>query len=69
MIKYQFWEYAWECNCLPCYSEEGNTAGLGWLDAETVKFNLNDIRHKVPHMGWNSIEQKKESLLLQGISG
>lgn len=52
-----------------CHSEEGNTAGLGWLEAKTVKFNLNDIRHKVPHMGWNSIEPRKESLLLQGIPG
>jgi len=48
-------------------SEEGSTEGFGWLDAETIKFNLNDIRHKVPHMGWNSIEQKKTSPLLQGI--
>jgi glutamine amidotransferase len=49
------------------FSEEGNTRGLGWLDAETVKFDLNDIRHKVPHMGWNSIEQKKDSPLLKDI--
>jgi glutamine amidotransferase len=49
------------------FSEEGNTEGLGWLDAETIRFKLADIRHKVPHMGWNSIEQKKESPLLKGI--
>jgi glutamine amidotransferase len=49
------------------FSEEGNTRGLGWLDAETVKFDLNDIKHKVPHMGWNSIVQKKESPLLKDI--
>ncbi len=49
------------------FSEEGNTKGLGWLDAETIKFALSDIRHKVPHMGWNSIEHKKVSLLLQDI--
>jgi imidazole glycerol-phosphate synthase subunit HisH len=49
------------------FSEEGNTEGLGWLDAETIKFKLTDIKHKVPHMGWNSIEQKKESPLLKGI--
>ena len=50
-----------------CYSEEGNTKGLGWLDAETIKFRLEDIKHKVPHMGWNSIDKKKDSLLLKGI--
>jgi glutamine amidotransferase len=49
------------------FSEEGNTTGIGWLDAETVKFDLNDIKHKVPHMGWNSIVQKKESPLLKDI--
>jgi imidazole glycerol-phosphate synthase subunit HisH len=49
------------------FSEEGNTEGLGWLDAETVKFTLCDIRHKVPHMGWNSLEQQKESPLLKDI--
>ena len=49
------------------FSEEGNSQGLGWLDAETIKFILTDIKHKVPHMGWNSIEQKKESSLLKDI--
>ena len=49
------------------FSEEGNAKGLGWIDAETIKFTLADIKHKVPHMGWNSIEQKKESSLLKGI--
>ena len=48
-------------------SEEGNAEGLGWLKADTVKFTLSDIKHKVPHMGWNSIDQKKESPLLRNI--
>lgn len=35
-------------------SEEGNVAGLGWIDAKTVKFKLADYPElKVPHMGWN----------------
>jgi imidazole glycerol-phosphate synthase subunit HisH len=49
------------------FSEEGNVEGIGWLDAETVKFTINDIRHKVPHMGWNTIEVKKKSSLLKDI--
>lgn len=49
------------------YSAEGHAQGLGWIDAETVKFQLSDIRHKVPHMGWNTIEHKKDSLLLNGL--
>ncbi len=39
------------------YSEEGNVAGLGWIDAETVRFTVSDkTKYKVPHMGWNSVE-------------
>jgi glutamine amidotransferase len=49
-------------------SEEGNAEGLGWLDAVTVKFTLSDIKHKVPHMGWNTVDQKKESPLLKDIA-
>ena len=45
-------------------SEEGNVPGLGWLDAEAVRF---DIDEKVPHMGWNQISGKKVSRLMDGI--
>ncbi|NUN07797.1 MAG: imidazole glycerol phosphate synthase subunit HisH [Ignavibacteriaceae bacterium] len=39
------------------HSEEGNTNGLGWIDAEVLKFKVSDeIEYKVPHMGWNNIE-------------
>ena len=39
------------------YSEEGNVPGLGWIDAETLRFNVSDkTKYKVPHMGWNSVE-------------
>ncbi len=38
------------------HSEEGDCAGLGWIDAEVVKFNVSDrIKYKVPHMGWNNV--------------
>ena len=45
-------------------SEEGNLPGLGWFDADTVKFNL-DSDLKVPHMGWNYINQNDENLFLK----
>lgn len=46
-------------------SEEGKSAGLGWIDAKTVRFYHDpSLRLKVPHMGWNSIIPKKESVLL-----
>lgn len=49
------------------HSEEGNAEGLGWIDAEAIKFTLTDIRYKVPHMGWNTLELKKESIILRDI--
>ena len=50
---------------LGVYSEEGDTQGLGWIDATTRKFTIEDkLRWKIPHMGWNSISiQKKHNLL------
>jgi glutamine amidotransferase len=42
-------------------SEEGNLAGLGFVDAQTKKFELQNPALKVPHMGWNTVEFKKES--------
>jgi|SRR5579875_1190385 len=38
------------------HSEEGDVAGLGWVDAVTVRFNQQKINGlKVPHMGWSDI--------------
>jgi glutamine amidotransferase len=49
-------------------SEEGNAVGLGWFDAEVVKFRVSDkIRHKIPQIGWNKIQIKKESSLMNSI--
>lgn len=50
------------------YSEEGNMEGLGWFDAEVVKFRMKDfLTHKVPHTGWNQIIKLKESYLMKDI--
>ena len=50
-------------------SEEGNADGLGWIDAETKKFDFGrkNIGLKIPHMGWNSIDIRRDSLLLKDI--
>lgn len=49
-------------------SEEGNTPGLQWLDAEAVRFKISvSAQRKVPHMGWNSIQIKKASTLMKGV--
>ena len=36
------------------YSEEGNTEGLGWVDARVREFN-HASKLPVPHMGWNDV--------------
>ncbi len=49
-------------------SAEGCSAGLGWFDGSVVRFEVADKLHfKVPHMGWNQVRQRKESLLLKDI--
>ena len=49
-------------------SEEGDTPGLQWLNAEAVRFKPSVTpRHKVPHMGWNRIHIKKVSALMEGV--
>jgi len=49
-------------------SEEGSVPGLGWFDAQVVRFNIqNPILYKIPHTGWNQISIEKESPLMTGI--
>lgn len=50
-------------------SEEGKLAGLSWIDAETIRFQLppGDRDLKIPHMGWNNIEVKRNHPLLSGF--
>lgn len=50
------------------HSEEGNLAGLGFIAAQTKKFELQDSTLKVPHMGWNTVEFKKDSSMNVGVS-
>lgn len=38
------------------YSEEGNCEGFGWIDGETLKFKIDTVKYKVPHMGWNEVD-------------
>ncbi len=51
------------------FSEEGNVEGLGWIDAQTKKFDASIIQslHKVPHMGWNSINVTNETVLTENL--
>jgi glutamine amidotransferase len=50
-------------------SEEGRLAGLGWIDANVVRFKFSDEQSnlKIPHMSWNTLEMKKPHPLLSEI--
>jgi len=52
------------------HSEEGDTAGLGVLPGQVVRFDvdrLNGQHLKVPHMGWNEVSQIQEHPMWTGI--
>ena len=51
------------------WSEEGDTAGLGWIPGDTIKFKNSDInsRHKIPHIGWNSLNIINSNSIMQNI--
>ena len=50
-------------------SEEGKLAGLGWFDAETIRYKFGPAQAdlKVPHMGWNTIEVRRPHPLLSEL--
>jgi glutamine amidotransferase len=50
------------------YSEEGNYNGFGWIEATTTKFKFDKIALKIPHMGWNNLNVRRNNTLLSGIS-
>jgi imidazole glycerol-phosphate synthase subunit HisH len=46
-------------------SDEGIKNGLGYIDAETLKFDLDPaLKLKVPHMGWDYIQVKRQNPLI-----
>ncbi|MCX6193212.1 MAG: imidazole glycerol phosphate synthase subunit HisH [Cytophagales bacterium] len=47
------------------HSEEGNVDCIGVFDVEVKKFISKDL--KIPHVGWNSIEQKGDNPLMQKL--
>jgi len=47
--------------------ESQETKGFGWIDAEVRKINNMNKKLKLPHMGWNEIELKKDYFLFSNI--
>ena len=47
--------------------ESQETKGFGWIDAEVRKINNMNKKLKLPHMGWNEIELKKDCFLFSNL--
>ena len=47
--------------------EETETKGLGWISGKVSKIDNQNGKFKLPHIGWNEINIKKESKILKGI--
>jgi len=49
-------------------SEEGDSPGLAWIDAEVERFDSVQIEHApLPHMGWNDVRPIDAGSLFEGI--
>ena len=50
-------------------SEEGRLNGLGWFNAETLRFKFGESQSllKIPHMGWNTLDICQPHLLLSNL--
>ncbi len=51
-------------------SEEGNLPGLGWVNAETIRFRFNseNANLRIPHMGWNKITPKRDHAIFREMA-
>lgn len=48
--------------------EHGHHVGLGWFDAEVIKFKFNgNERLKVPHMGWNEVVPRTDHAIFRHL--
>jgi len=46
-------------------SDEGSLPGLGWIDAEVLRFDDQSRRLFLPHMGWNDVEPQTDTTLFR----
>ena len=47
--------------------EEAETKGLGWVPGKVSKIDNQNREFKLPHIGWNEIEIRKESKIFKDI--
>lgn len=50
-------------------SEEGELPGLGWIEADTVRFQFGpeQAELKIPHMGWNTVRIARDRELFAPV--
>jgi glutamine amidotransferase len=49
--------------------EFGETKGLGWIKGDVRRIEPGDARLKVPHMGWNALENVTGHPVFAGLEG
>jgi glutamine amidotransferase len=47
--------------------EHGSHMGLGWIEGEVSPITPSDPALKIPHMGWNELEQRRAHPLLDNL--
>ena len=50
-------------------SEEGTLQGLSLIPFECKRFSFEDKSLKIPHMGWDIVDFKKQHPILEGLNG
>ena len=45
-------------------SDEGKEKGLQWIEGDVVSFKKIEDNLKVPHMGWNNVNIKKNNIII-----
>lgn len=48
--------------------EGGEHRGLGWIAGDVRRIETDDPALRVPHIGWNEIRPRRESILFEGLS-
>jgi glutamine amidotransferase len=48
-------------------TEHGRHDGLGWMAADVVRLNVEEMGLKVPHTGWNDVEPNTDHPILAGL--
>lgn len=52
------------------HSEEGDVDGLGWVDAQTIRFDAGLLQKlPIPHMGWSDVEINTDCDLWKELPG